>query len=293
MPITAFTFLVGSVAISALPPLNGFVSEWLTFQAILVSYELPQWSLKLLIPAVGALLALSAALAAACFVKAFGITFLGRARSSAASLANEVDPISLTTMLIFALLCLLAGIFPGYIIDALAPLTRLLVDGSMPAQSGEAWLSIVPIDHSSSSYNGLLVLLFIILSASLSAFVIHRLASRKTRRSAAWDCGFPNSAPDTQYSAGSFAQPIRSVYAAGLFQVREEIHMPPPGSTLAARMTLQMRDLIWEKLYVPLEGMVVTTSEWLNQSQFLTIRKYLTLVLVALVLMLMLVAFWR
>ena len=73
-----FAFLVGCVAISALPPLNGFVSEWLTFQAILLSPDLPQWSLKFLVPAVGGLLALSAALAAACFVKAFGLTFLGR-----------------------------------------------------------------------------------------------------------------------------------------------------------------------------------------------------------------------
>ena len=85
MPQTAFVFLVGSVAISALPPLNGFVSEWLTFQAILLSPQLPSWGLKLLVPTVGALLALSAALAAACFVRAFGITFLGRARAKAAS----------------------------------------------------------------------------------------------------------------------------------------------------------------------------------------------------------------
>src|SRR5258705_13712679 len=78
MPLTSFAFLVGCVAISALPPLNGFVSEWLTFQAILQSPQLPSWGLKLIVPAVGALLALSAALAAACFVRAFGFTFLGR-----------------------------------------------------------------------------------------------------------------------------------------------------------------------------------------------------------------------
>ena len=85
MPQTAFVFLVGCVAISALPPLNGFVSEWLTFQAILLSPQLPSWGLKFLVPAVGALLALSAALAAACFVKAFGMTFLGRPRTPAAA----------------------------------------------------------------------------------------------------------------------------------------------------------------------------------------------------------------
>ena len=102
MPLTAFTFLVGCVAISALPPLNGFVSEWLTFQAILLSPQLPSWGLKFLVPAVGALLALSAALAAACFVKAFGVTFLGRPRTEAAANAHEADRFSLTAMFALA-----------------------------------------------------------------------------------------------------------------------------------------------------------------------------------------------
>src|SRR6202023_644523 len=105
MPQTAFAFLIGCMAISALPPLNGFVSEWLTFQAILVSPQLPQWGLKLTVPAAGALLALSAALAAACFVKAFGVTFLGRPRSGAAASATEVDPLSLTAMFVLAAIC--------------------------------------------------------------------------------------------------------------------------------------------------------------------------------------------
>jgi formate hydrogenlyase subunit 3/multisubunit Na+/H+ antiporter MnhD subunit len=88
MPQTVL-FLAGCVAISALPPFNGFVSEWLTFQAILLSPQLPSWGLKLLVPAVGGLLALSAALAAACFVKAFGVTFLGRPRTDAAERAQR------------------------------------------------------------------------------------------------------------------------------------------------------------------------------------------------------------
>ena len=85
MPQTAFLVLGGCLAISALPPLNGFVSEWLIFQAVLLSPELPQWGLKLMVPAVGAMLALGAALSAACFVRFYGITFLGRPRSPAAS----------------------------------------------------------------------------------------------------------------------------------------------------------------------------------------------------------------
>src|SRR4029453_13035519 len=145
MPLTAFTFLAGCMAISALPPLNGFVSEWLIFQAILLSPELPQWGLKLLVPAVGGMLALSAALAAACFVKAFGVSFLGRPRTTVAASAREGDRWSLTAMFIFTGLCLLIGIIPAPIIDALAPAVSTLVAARMPMQSSDPWLSIVPI----------------------------------------------------------------------------------------------------------------------------------------------------
>src|ERR1019366_3641823 len=217
MPQTAFVFLVGCVAISALPPLNGFVSEWLTFQAILLSPQLPSWGLKFLVPAVGALLALSAALAAACFVKAFGVTFLGRARTSQAEQAQETDRWSLSAILVLATLCLIAGILPGYFIDALAPVVTALVETRMPHQAGVEWLSILPIAESRSSYNGLLVFIFVLLSGSSAAFAIHRLASDKLRRGPAWDCGYPDPSPATQYTASSFAQPIRRVYGTSVF----------------------------------------------------------------------------
>ena len=125
MPVTALAVLVACVAISALPPLNGFASEWLLFQAILLSPELPQWGLKLAVPAVGALLALSVALAAACFVRFYGIAFLGRPRSEEAATAHEVDRFSLAAMLGLAGLCVLAGVLPGLVIDALAPAARV------------------------------------------------------------------------------------------------------------------------------------------------------------------------
>ncbi len=217
MPQTAFVFLVGCVAISALPPLNGFVSEWLTFQAILLSPQLPSWGLKFLVPAVGALLALSAALAAACFVKAFGVSFLGRARTPAAANAQETDSNSLAAMYFLAALCLVAGVLPGLFIDALAPVAQALVGDTMPHQSGLAWLTIVPIAESRSSYNGLLVFIFVVMSGSMAAFAIHRLASDRLRRAPAWDCGYPDASPATQYTASSFAQPIRRVYGTSVF----------------------------------------------------------------------------
>ena len=254
MPQTAFVFLVGCAAISALPPLNGFVSEWLTFQAILLSPQLPSWGLKLLVPAVGALLALSAALAAACFVKAFGVTFLGRARTPAAERARETDRFSLAAMFFFAALCLVAGILPGFFIDALAPVVQGLVGDRMPVQRSVDWLSIVPIAESRSSYNGLLVFVFMVLSGALAAWAIHRLASDKLRRAPPWDCGYPDASPATQYTASSFAQPIRRVFGTVVFRAREHVEMPPPGDGRPARLTVELHDLVWDALYAPIAG---------------------------------------
>lgn len=292
MPFTSFAFLVGCVAISALPPFNGFVSEWLVFQAILQSPELPQWGLKIMVPAVGGLLALSAALAAACFVKAFGITFLGRPRTLAAERANEADRFSYTAMLVLAALCLLAGILPGIVIDALAPVTFALVGTSMPVQTGIPWFSIVPINEGRSSYNGLLILLFTALSASLTAYFVHHFASRALRRAPVWNCGFPDQSPQTQYTSGSFAQPIRRVFGTLLFRAKETVEMPAPGDRRSARFTLEQRDLIWEGLYQPIAGAVWFAAERLNYLQFLTIRRYLSLVFLVLVVLLVVLAIW-
>ena len=292
MPQTAFVFLVGCAAISALPPLNGFVSEWLTFQAILLSPQIPSWGLKLLVPAVGALLALSAALAAACFVKAFGVTFLGRARTPAAAHAHETDRFSLAAMFFFAALCLIAGILPGAFIDALAPVVQSLVGARMPVQSGVDWLSIVPVAESRSSYNGLLVFLFMLLSGALAAWAIHRWASDKVRRAPPWDCGYPDASPATQYTASSFAQPIRRVFGVVVFRAREHVHMPAPGALEPARLTVDMRDLVWDSLYAPVAGGVSFAADRLNHLQFLTIRQFLSLVFAALVLLLLVLAIW-
>jgi formate hydrogenlyase subunit 3/multisubunit Na+/H+ antiporter MnhD subunit len=293
MPRTALAFLIGSAAISALPPLNGFASEWLMFQAILLSPVLPQWLLKFLVPAVGALLALSAALAGACFVKAFGITFLGRPRSPIAAQAIETDRFSLAAMFVLAFLCLLAGVLPGYFIDALAPVIQSLAGAHLPRQENLDWLTIVPIAQSRSSYNGLLLFFFIALAASLAAEAIHRWASRAVRRSAAWDCGFPNADPATQYTPGSFSQPIRRVFGSVLFRAREEVRMPAPGDASPARLQVRMRDVPWDVLYAPIARIVGFVAERLNALQFLTIRGYLTLVFGALVALLMVLAAWQ
>lgn len=293
MPVTAVAFLGGCIAISALPPFNGFVSEWLTFQAILLSPQLPQWISRLLVPAVGATLACSAALAATCFVKAFGMTFLGRPRSSAAAAARETDHWSRNAMVIFAALCLFAGVVPGVVMDALAPVSKMLLGTQLAPQMTQPWLRIVPVAPERSAYNGLLVFCMIAVAAAATALIVRRFASHALRRSPAWDCGFPDTSPATQYTAASFAQPIRRVFGSVVFRARERVEMPKPGDTATARAHVEIHDTLWEAFYAPVIRIVEAISERLNRSQFLTIRNYLTLVFAALVLLLIVVGTGR
>ncbi|MFO1153896.1 MAG: hydrogenase 4 subunit B [Rhodospirillales bacterium] len=294
MPVTTIAFLIGCAAISALPPLNGFVSEWLTFQAILDSPRLPQWGLRFLVPAVGTALALSAALAATCFVKAFGISFLGRPRSAEAAAAAETDRFSRAAMMILAVLCVLAGVLPGLVVDALGPVIRdLTAGGSLPRQATLPWLSLIPLSAERSSYNGLILLTFLVFTSSLIAFVVHRVASHAVRRAPPWDCGFPDASPATQYTAGSFAQPIRRVFGQVAFRADERVTMPDPGSLEPARLHVQMRDLVWDWLFTPVARTVDTAATRLNALQYLTIRRYLTLVFVLLVILLSGLALWQ
>ncbi len=292
MPGTAFWVLIGCAAIAGLPPLGGFVSEWLTFQAILLHPDLPQWGLKVMVPADGALLALAAALAAACFVRLFGVAFLGRPRSPEAAAAREVDGFQRAAMAGLAVLSLLLGIVPGAVIDALAPVTRGLLGAPMPSQLGRPWLKIVPVAAARSSYDGLLILIFVAAAAAVTAAAIHRFASRAVRRAPAWDCGFPDPSPATQYTADSFAQPIRRVLAAPLFGASERVFMPPPGETAPARIEKYLGDPIWDLGYAPVAGFVAFAARRLNALQFLTIRRYLMAVFLALIALLLTVALW-
>ena len=292
MPQTAFVFLGGVLAISALPPLNGFVSEWLMFQAVLLSPDLPQWGLKFAVPAVGAMLALAAALSAACFVRAFGIAFLGRPRSPEAANARETDMASRASMFALLALCLAAGLLPGLLIDAIGPVVAGEIGRSMPSQASISGWSIVPVAESRSSYNGLLVFIFIVVSMLATVQFIHRFASNALRRAPPWDCGFPNADPATQYTADSFAQPVRRVFGETVFLSHDKVEMPPPGDPRPARLTVTIRDPIWEMAYAPLSNLVSRAAEQLNHLQFLSIRRYLSLVFGALIILLLGVAIW-
>jgi hydrogenase-4 component B len=290
MPQTALAFLIGATAISALPPLNGFASEWMVFQAAFLSGSLPQWGLRLLIPTAAAILALSAALAAACFVKAFGVTFLGRARSAAATAARETDRVSRLAMAALAGGCIVAGVVPGFFTNLLGPASQMLTTARMPIANAVS--PLVPVAANHNTYSGLIIALGLIGATLLVAALVHLLANRATRRSDTWDCGHPEINLLAQYSAGSFAQPIRRVYASIAFGARETVEMPAPCDLAPAKFTATLHDSAWELLYAPVGKTIGFLADRLNPFQYLTIRAYLGIVFVALVLLLTGLAIW-
>jgi hypothetical protein len=177
-------------------------------------------------------------------------------------------------------------------IDTISPAAKLFVGGRMPAQAEIPWLSIAPIAESRSTYNGLLIFIFIGISAFLTARAIHLFASRVTRRGPAWDCGYPDPSPLTEYTASSFAQPIRRTFGNLVFVARDHLDMPTPGDTRPARLGVEIRDRVFEGLYAPIARGVGFCASQLNKAQYMTIQGYLGLVFGALITLLLTVAIW-
>ncbi len=293
MPHTALFMLVGAAAISALPPLNGFVGEWLLFQAILNGPALPQWSLKILIAVVGAAVALAAALAAACFVRLYGTAFLGRPRSPQAAQAQEVGLAMRLGMAIPAVLCVLLGVLPTPLIRLFAPATRLMVEaGPFDDRAYQSWFWLAPTSAIGNSYNGLIMAVVIALLSLLLITAIHRWASNRVRRSIPWGCGYDDPDPTAiiQYSPSSFSQPIRRTFGASVFRARDHVDMPEPGDIRPARFRMSWIDPAWHLIFTPIGRAVDRLADLVNPLQFLTIRRYLTLMFMALVALLILVA---
>ncbi|RMD68058.1 MAG: hydrogenase 4 subunit B, partial [Gammaproteobacteria bacterium] len=159
MPWTGLFFLVGCISISALPPFNGFVSEWLTFQAALQSWIIESGVLRSLIPIVAAVLALTGALAAACFVKVYGTAFLGQARSRPVRRARPVPLGMRAAQGFLAFLCLLGGIFPTAVVDAINSVPRQLFGQGVVQATAHGWWWLTPIAPETASYSAPAVLI--------------------------------------------------------------------------------------------------------------------------------------
>ncbi|HJL63808.1 MAG TPA: proton-conducting transporter membrane subunit, partial [Candidatus Marinimicrobia bacterium] len=216
MPYTAFFFLIGSVSICALPFFNGFVSEWLTYQSLLSNFQAMSATAKVAAPLGGAALAFSGALAVACFVKAFGIPFLGLPRSHHATGAKESSLPMLVGMAILALLCLVLGIFPGHTIKLFSPAVSSLagIEYVFPSGKGVIHLSKTAADLSP------LAILVAMIAIFMAAVVLIRIIGGKSKTSYrdSWDCGISSLTPRMQYTATAHTNPFRRIF--------EKVYLP-------------------------------------------------------------------
>lgn len=224
MPQTALYFLVGAAAISGLPPLNGFVSEWLTYQALLTGFGTTTEIARVAFPVTGALLALTAALAAACFVKAFGITFLALPRSEAAGRAAECTVSMRAAMALLAAACIALGLGAHVLFPALDSVTGQLlgtkVSGMIVAASRAGLQAPAPRTGSVSP----LVLGLLLGVLSLVPFAVWRIRQRaaEVATGPAWDCGTPGLTAENEYTATAFSKSFRMIFSA-IFRPRREI----------------------------------------------------------------------
>jgi len=211
MPITAVTFLLASISISALPPSNGFLSEWMIFQSMLGSYNIENMSLKLAIPFAIFALAITGGLAIACFVKAYGITFLGLHRSKNAAHAHEVNFLMKTGMVLMSFVVISLMLFTPFYISwfdkTLVSLHHVSVYAKMFPDG--FWNM-----HSVAVHGGVvspLILLASLVGVTLLLLFAYKVLGVKQRVYHTWGCGYKTS-PKAQYSATGFAGPIRRFF---------------------------------------------------------------------------------
>ncbi|HEX7037814.1 MAG TPA: hydrogenase 4 subunit B [Pseudomonadales bacterium] len=296
MPWTGLFFLIGCISISALPPFNGFVSEWLTFQTALQATRLESGVLRAIVPIVAAVLALTGALAAACFVRVYGIAFLGQARSRHVRRAREVKSGMLTAQGLLAGLCLLLGVLPTTVVGALGAVTESLVGRAPAAATRQGWLWLTPISPEIASYSAPLVMLGVLIALAAWLGIWGWLRRRRGQplivRRDPWDCGFGGLTARMQYTATAFAMPFQQVFRP-VWRIGEQ-HLREMDPLLPTRPQqlehhLEIEDRAWRWLYAPVGHWVLTAARRVARIQTGHVRHYLVYSFLTLVLLLWLI----
>ena len=246
MPWVATLALVGTLAIAGLPPLNGFVSEWLLLQAFLFTPQLPHAFLNMLIPLGAAALALTAALAAYVMVKFYGVIFLGQPRESSLENAHDANWLERLGLVWLAFGCVLIGAIPQLALRAAAPVTGKLLGETVRPGSTIWW--IAPIARQQASYSGLILLAGIVGVVAVTFVFVRLLAHGRIRRTDAWDCGYAWQTSRMQDTAEGFGQPIRHMFGT-FFRMERTL---PSASDMVPRYRIYIEDRIWRGIYLPI-----------------------------------------
>ncbi len=275
MPKTAFYFLIGALAISALPPLNGFVSEWLTFQSALQAPIITNGVVRSLLPLFAAMLALASALTAMCFVKVYGIAFLGQPREkhdAAHGTNSDAGGFERYGMAWLAAGCCVLGLFPASFLLMLNRVGASLTGHSLSEEALQSnWLWLVPTAPEKASYSPLIFLLVIVAVTLLTFLLVHRFYHDRVRYADPWDCGYPEQTSRMQDTADAFGQPIRHVFGP---VYRMERQLPGPDDP-APKFTLNIEDRHWYWLYLPVARLVEFISSKIGLLQQGKISIYL------------------
>jgi hydrogenase-4 component B len=280
MPWVAVLTLIGALALAGLPPLNGFVSEWLLLQSFLFADEIPRAFVNLLIPLGAAVVALCAALAGYVMVKFYGVIFLGQPRESSLARAHDCGLLERLGLGWLAALCLTLGLAPVQIIAALAQVTRQLTGRAAPQSS--AWWLLAPVPGRAVSYSPVVFLLAGTAVVVLTVLLVRIFYHQRVRRSRPWDCGFGEVSPRMQDTAEGFGQPIRNIFQS-FFAIERDLPTP---FDAAPRYRIVITDRIWQGLYEPLGGWVRRIADLVAVLQRGRISAYLLYSFVTLVVLL-------
>ena len=278
MPWTGAAFLVGAAAISGLPPLNGFVSEFLIYLGALGTVAGSGAGPGAVVPAVvaAASLALIGGLAAACFTKAFGVVFLGEPRSPHAAHAHESGAAMIAPMLVLAALCVLVGALPAFVVGAMAPAVSVVA--GLPAADVAA--SLAP---ASSPLVMISVAAAVLAGAVIALVVLRRalLARRPVEETVTWDCGYAQPTARMQYTSSSFAQPLTSFF--GIFlRIRRRFAAPEGLFPRAASFATETLDVCRERLFRPVFAGFAVALGRLQVLQHGRVQSYVLYVVLAL-----------
>ncbi|MEO8849187.1 MAG: proton-conducting transporter membrane subunit, partial [Casimicrobiaceae bacterium] len=272
MPWVAWLALVGTLAIAGLPPLNGFVSEWLLLQAFLATSALPQSFVNMLVPLAAGALVLAVALAAYVMVKFYGVIFLGRPREANLANAHDAGGPERAALLWLAAACVLLGIFPVNVIHMIDPINTMLVGSTLGNAGSGNWLLLAPIDAARASYSPLIVLVVIVIVVLLTTQAVHRCYHGRLRSEPAWNCGAPVQTPRMQDSAEGFGQPIRQVFEP-FFRMTREL---PTAFDTEPRYSVTIGDPFWNWIYLPLMRATESVARLGGRVQQGRISVYLT-----------------
>ena len=291
MPWTGVCFLIGAVSIAALPPTNGFVSEWLVFQSLFLSFHIPSIFLKLMLPLAAAMLALTGVLALACFAKAFGISFLALPRSSHARHAGEVPVPMRVGMALLAVVCIVLGLAPMAVVPLLdrvvSPFAGVSIEDKVLALDGWA-LAPVNVEFSSLS-PPVLALLLVVLSMVGLGLVMAFGGLVKKRYHKTWGCGI-NLTPRMEYTATGFVQPIKRVFST-IYQptVKLETEFLEESRYFAKRRRFEFHiEPVFQKyLYDPMVVFFTAMAERLRVVQAGNLHLYLAYIFITLIVLLL------